>query len=211
MANRQNERDRAALDRLLGHDEEPRGADDPILGRAVGQPGSRLPSLEQIQNREEAILASLQEAQTEYPTLESPNLGDETDLGEVDLTTSGGRSAMLRPARSSGERYAGFNQGTGISGPNQAQGSASGEASNAAAVAGLGRHDKPQRDFGQRGHLATGLGNIENFGPSQPYMPGGEKTAERRDRVSRMTAPDSPNIEDIRARLAALEGSFSRG
>jgi hypothetical protein len=63
--------------------------------------------------------------------------------------------------------------------------------------------------YGVRPGLATGLGTIDNFGPSQQYMPGGAGTAEAKagEEPARKAAIQA-QIRDLERTLAALKAQL---
>lgn len=61
--------------------------------------------------------------------------------------------------------------------------------------------------YGVRPGLATGLGTIDNFGPSQQYMPGGEGTAEMKEDPSKKAAIEA-QIRELERTLAALKAQI---
>ena len=60
--------------------------------------------------------------------------------------------------------------------------------------------------YGVRSGLATGLGTIDNFGPSQQYLPGGEGTAEAKNSPEK--AALRRQIQELERTLAALKSQL---
>jgi len=62
--------------------------------------------------------------------------------------------------------------------------------------------------YGVRSGLATGLGTIDNFGPSQQYMPGGAGTAEAKGEDPARKAAIQAQIRDLERTLQALKAQL---